>query len=87
MVSPQVATRLLGHKIQSPQEKEALQALTVSLHNALNNILWPSQCQMLSSFPFHHSNYSFLYTFKKKDILLLVLQAVDAVDAVYEVRE
>ncbi|XP_018538023.1 ADP-ribosylation factor-binding protein GGA2 [Lates calcarifer] len=26
---PQVATRLLAHKIQSPQEKEALQALTV----------------------------------------------------------
>ncbi|KAG7276803.1 hypothetical protein CRUP_008753 [Coryphaenoides rupestris] len=36
---PQVATRLLGHKIQSPQEKEALQALTVSLHNALNDTL------------------------------------------------
>lgn len=27
--SPQVAVRLLSHKIQSPQEKEALQALTV----------------------------------------------------------
>lgn len=27
---PQVALRLLAHKIQSPQEKEALQALTVS---------------------------------------------------------
>ncbi|XP_060696717.1 ADP-ribosylation factor-binding protein GGA1-like [Hemiscyllium ocellatum] len=26
---PQIATRLLGHKIQSPQEKEALYALTV----------------------------------------------------------
>lgn len=28
-LSPQVAVRLLSHKIQSPQEKEALQALTV----------------------------------------------------------
>lgn len=27
---PQIAVRLLAHKIQSPQEKEALQALTVS---------------------------------------------------------
>uniref|UniRef100_A0A0E9WMP2 VHS domain-containing protein n=1 Tax=Anguilla anguilla TaxID=7936 RepID=A0A0E9WMP2_ANGAN len=26
---PQIAMRLLAHKIQSPQEKEALQALTV----------------------------------------------------------
>lgn len=30
---PQVALRLLAHKIQSPQEKEALQALTVSNQN------------------------------------------------------
>ncbi|XP_040892789.1 ADP-ribosylation factor-binding protein GGA3-like [Toxotes jaculatrix] len=33
---PQVATRLLAHKIQSPQEKEALQALTV-LEACMNN--------------------------------------------------
>ncbi|XP_048848250.1 ADP-ribosylation factor-binding protein GGA1-like [Brienomyrus brachyistius] len=33
---PQVATRLLAHKIQSPQEKEALQALTV-LEVCMNN--------------------------------------------------
>ncbi|TMS23658.1 ADP-ribosylation factor-binding protein GGA2 [Larimichthys crocea] len=33
---PQVAIRLLGHKIQSPQEKEALQALTV-LEACMNN--------------------------------------------------
>lgn len=29
-ISPQLATRLLAHKIQSPQEWEAKQALTVS---------------------------------------------------------
>lgn len=28
--SPQLATRLLAHKIQSPQEWEAMQALMVS---------------------------------------------------------
>uniref|UniRef100_A0A3B4B9W4 VHS domain-containing protein n=1 Tax=Periophthalmus magnuspinnatus TaxID=409849 RepID=A0A3B4B9W4_9GOBI len=28
-VNPQVALRLLAHKIQSPQEREALKALTV----------------------------------------------------------
>uniref|UniRef100_A0AAQ5YLS2 Golgi-associated, gamma adaptin ear containing, ARF binding protein 2 n=1 Tax=Amphiprion ocellaris TaxID=80972 RepID=A0AAQ5YLS2_AMPOC len=33
---PQVAVRLLAHKIQSPQEKEALQALTV-LEACMNN--------------------------------------------------
>ncbi|XP_078096460.1 ADP-ribosylation factor-binding protein GGA1-like [Mustelus asterias] len=33
---PQIATRLLGHKIQSPQEKEALYALTV-LDICMNN--------------------------------------------------
>ncbi|RXM32496.1 ADP-ribosylation factor-binding protein GGA1 [Acipenser ruthenus] len=33
---PQIATRLLAHKIQSPQEKEALQALTV-LETCMNN--------------------------------------------------
>ncbi|KAM3864617.1 ADP-ribosylation factor-binding protein GGA2-like [Diretmus argenteus] len=33
---PQVATRLLAHKIQSPQEREALQALTV-LEACMNN--------------------------------------------------
>ncbi|XP_062914786.1 ADP-ribosylation factor-binding protein GGA1-like isoform X1 [Mobula hypostoma] len=33
---PQIATRLLGHKIQSPQEKEALYALTV-LDTCMNN--------------------------------------------------
>ncbi|XP_075869611.1 ADP-ribosylation factor-binding protein GGA2-like [Nelusetta ayraudi] len=33
---PQVAVRLLSHKIQSPQEKEALQALTV-LEACMNN--------------------------------------------------
>ncbi|XP_018605263.1 ADP-ribosylation factor-binding protein GGA3-like isoform X2 [Scleropages formosus] len=33
---PQIATRLLAHKIQSPQEKEALQALTV-LEACMNN--------------------------------------------------
>ncbi|XP_074540848.1 ADP-ribosylation factor-binding protein GGA1-like isoform X2 [Halichoeres trimaculatus] len=33
---PEVALRLLGHKIQSPQEKEALQALTV-LEACMNN--------------------------------------------------
>ncbi|XP_043567619.1 ADP-ribosylation factor-binding protein GGA1-like isoform X2 [Chiloscyllium plagiosum] len=33
---PQIATRLLGHKIQSPQEKEALYALTV-LEACMNN--------------------------------------------------
>ncbi|XP_013871297.1 ADP-ribosylation factor-binding protein GGA2, partial [Austrofundulus limnaeus] len=33
---PQVALRLLAHKIQSPQEKEALQALTV-LEACMNN--------------------------------------------------
>lgn len=31
-ISPQLATRLLAHKIQSPQEWEAMQALTVSGH-------------------------------------------------------
>lgn len=29
--SPQLATRLLAHKIQSPQEWEAMQALMVSI--------------------------------------------------------
>lgn len=29
---PQIAVRLLAHKIQSPQEKEALYALTVSFN-------------------------------------------------------
>ncbi|XP_041062141.1 ADP-ribosylation factor-binding protein GGA1-like isoform X2 [Carcharodon carcharias] len=33
---PQIATRLLGHKIQSPQEREALYALTV-LETCMNN--------------------------------------------------
>ncbi|KAF5888555.1 ADP-ribosylation factor-binding protein GGA2-like, partial [Clarias magur] len=33
---PQIATRLLAHKIQSPQEKEALQALTL-LEVCMNN--------------------------------------------------
>lgn len=33
---PQVATRLLAHKIQSPQQREALQALTV-LEACMNN--------------------------------------------------
>ncbi|XP_041085533.1 ADP-ribosylation factor-binding protein GGA1-like [Polyodon spathula] len=33
---PQIATRLLAHKIQSPQEKEALQALTI-LETCMNN--------------------------------------------------
>ncbi|XP_069762434.1 ADP-ribosylation factor-binding protein GGA1-like isoform X2 [Narcine bancroftii] len=33
---PQIATRLLGHKIQSPQEREALYALTV-LDSCMNN--------------------------------------------------
>ncbi|KAJ8001386.1 hypothetical protein DPEC_G00168980 [Dallia pectoralis] len=33
---PQVATRLLAHKLQSPQQKEALQALTV-LEACMNN--------------------------------------------------
>lgn len=32
-ISPQLATRLLAHKIQSPQEWEAMQALTVSNHH------------------------------------------------------
>lgn len=30
--SPPLATRLLAHKIQSPQEWEAMQALTVRRH-------------------------------------------------------
>uniref|UniRef100_A0A4W3IIZ2 Uncharacterized protein n=1 Tax=Callorhinchus milii TaxID=7868 RepID=A0A4W3IIZ2_CALMI len=33
---PQIATRLLGHKIQSPQEREAMHALTV-LEMCMNN--------------------------------------------------
>uniref|UniRef100_A0AAY5F5M0 VHS domain-containing protein n=1 Tax=Electrophorus electricus TaxID=8005 RepID=A0AAY5F5M0_ELEEL len=33
---PQVATRLLAHKIQSPQERESLQALTL-LEVCMNN--------------------------------------------------
>ncbi|XP_038675582.1 ADP-ribosylation factor-binding protein GGA1-like isoform X1 [Scyliorhinus canicula] len=33
---PQIATRLLGHKIQSPQEKEAMYGLTV-LETCMNN--------------------------------------------------
>uniref|UniRef100_A0A4W5L2Z8 VHS domain-containing protein n=1 Tax=Hucho hucho TaxID=62062 RepID=A0A4W5L2Z8_9TELE len=32
---PQVATRLLAHKIQSPQQREALQALTVRQHTII----------------------------------------------------
>ncbi|XP_072917005.1 ADP-ribosylation factor-binding protein GGA1-like isoform X1 [Hemitrygon akajei] len=36
MEGPQFATRLLGHKIRSPQEKEALYALTV-LDTCMNN--------------------------------------------------
>ena len=42
---PQISVRLIAHKIQSPQEREALFALTVSLiHNILQkNIL--SKCE------------------------------------------
>lgn len=34
---PQLATRLLAHKIQSPQEWEAMQALLVSLDFSLHH--------------------------------------------------
>ncbi len=33
--SPQISVRLLAHKIQSPQDWESLQALTVSLTSAV----------------------------------------------------
>lgn len=71
---PQVATRLLAHKIQSPQEKEALQALTVSnqpySHLRIIHITW---CIFLIYFFFNYCviisllscfwNYMFFFVF------------------------
>lgn len=37
---PQISVRLLGHKIQSPQEWEAVQALTVSFQKSWINSQW-----------------------------------------------
>lgn len=57
---PQLATRLLAHKIQSPQEWEAMQALLVSSDGTVNNdnnFIYRTcfiQENVLLSFLFHH---------------------------------
>lgn len=71
--SPQAAIHLLSHKIQSPQEKEALQALTVCngdpyllifkffCFNWVNLLVWGNNCPLPSNEPpLHVSLYSLL---------------------------
>lgn len=52
---PQLATRLLAHKIQSPQEWEAMQALLVSLD--LNQDLYLAASVVISLQFFLYSNF------------------------------